>query len=186
MGCVASISTDPPPRSCVKCLRADAATRASPGRTPLWAVRRQARSLPPVTGRYLQPLLCCCCSVRLGSGVVSKVPAPPPPYAHTAAWTVDEKLHTFVAVASDQAAAPPADAWKLRQPSSEQQEVPAAQQVRAVCGGGGGGAAAASGGGNGWQQACMLACGRSACGSQTFPLPPSHAAHALCCRPRAA
>jgi hypothetical protein len=47
----------------------------------------------------------------------------------TAAWTVDEKLHTFVAVASDQAAGPPANAWKLRQPSSEQQEVPASQQV---------------------------------------------------------
>ena len=45
---------------------------------------------------------------------------------------MDEKLHTFVAVASDQTAAPPADAWKLRQPSSEQQEMPAAQQVRAM------------------------------------------------------
>lgn len=50
MGCVATIGTDPPLRNCVKCLRADAATRTSPGRTPLWAVRREPRTISPVTG----------------------------------------------------------------------------------------------------------------------------------------
>jgi hypothetical protein len=48
------------------------------------------------------------------------------------AWTVDERLHTFVAASgATESAVPPHDAWKLRQPSSEQSEVPS--------GGGGGG-----------------------------------------------
>ena len=50
MGCVATLGTDPPPRSCVKCLRADAATRGSPGRTPLWTVKREAKAMPPLSG----------------------------------------------------------------------------------------------------------------------------------------
>lgn len=50
MGCVATLGTDPPPRSCVKCLRADAAARADPGRNPLWTIRREARTMPPLSG----------------------------------------------------------------------------------------------------------------------------------------
>lgn len=52
MGCVATLGTDPPPRSCVKCLRADAAARADPARTPLWTVRREARTMPPLSGGW--------------------------------------------------------------------------------------------------------------------------------------
>lgn len=50
MGCVATTSTDPPPRSCAKCLRADAAARASPGAAPLWRVPREPRTMPPLSG----------------------------------------------------------------------------------------------------------------------------------------
>ena len=50
MGCIATLGTDPPPRSCVKCLRADAAVRADPGRTPLWSIAREARTMPPLSG----------------------------------------------------------------------------------------------------------------------------------------
>jgi hypothetical protein len=53
MGCVATIGTEPPPRTCVKCLRADAACKASLGRTPLWLVRKDSRSLPPLAGMWL-------------------------------------------------------------------------------------------------------------------------------------
>lgn len=51
-----------------------------------------------------------------------------------AAWGVDEKLHTFVVTPGPSALeqGPPQDVWKLRQPSSEQQEVPPAQQVRSA------------------------------------------------------
>lgn len=41
----------------------------------------------------------------------------------------DEKLHTFVALPSDKPPGLPADVWRLRQPSSEQREVPPAQQA---------------------------------------------------------
>lgn len=76
MGCVATMGTVPPPRTCVKCLRADAACKASLGRTPLWLVRKESRSLPPLAGTWLaaQPIeaphsmLCSLCSMpsRLG------------------------------------------------------------------------------------------------------------------------
>lgn len=52
LGCVATVGTDPPPRSSAKCLRADAAARASPSRVPLWTVKREAQrgGMPPVSG----------------------------------------------------------------------------------------------------------------------------------------
>lgn len=46
-----------------------------------------------------------------------------------AAWTVDEKLCTFVAAPTDQPTGPPEGTWRLRQPSTEQQEAPAPQQA---------------------------------------------------------
>lgn len=46
-----------------------------------------------------------------------------------AAWTVDEKLCTFVAAPTDQPTGPPEGTWRLRQPSTEQSEVPASQQA---------------------------------------------------------
>lgn len=55
----------------------------------------------------------------------SPCPLPSP----AAAWTVDEKLHTFVAVPTDSpSAGPPADVWRLRQAAAEQQ-AEAVQQV---------------------------------------------------------
>ncbi|KAL4443584.1 hypothetical protein ABPG75_011321 [Micractinium tetrahymenae] len=96
MGCVATLGTVPPPRSCIKCLRQDAATRASPDRTPTWVLRHDKNTDPP-------PL---------------------------SAWAVDEKLHTFVAMAlPPERAGQAVHAWKLRQPSSEQSEVPPSQQA---------------------------------------------------------
>ncbi|KAL4447306.1 hypothetical protein ABPG77_007339, partial [Micractinium sp. CCAP 211/92] len=96
MGCVATLGTVPPPRACIKCLRQDAATRASPDRTPTWTLRPEKATDPPALS----------------------------------AWTVDEKLHTFMAVAlPPERAAQAVHAWKLRQPSSEQAEVPPSQQA---------------------------------------------------------
>lgn len=65
MGCVATLGTDPPPRSCIKCLRADAGARASPGRTPAWIVPRESRTLPPVAGASRMPAL----AQALGAGM---------------------------------------------------------------------------------------------------------------------
>ena len=43
------------------------------------------------------------------------------PIFSCAAWTVDQKLHTFVAAPTDSPSGPPADVWRLRQPAAEQQ-----------------------------------------------------------------
>lgn len=53
LGYVATVGTDPPPRSSAKCLRADAAVRASSSRSTLWTVKRDASQrggMPPVSG----------------------------------------------------------------------------------------------------------------------------------------
>ncbi|KAL4858517.1 Vacuolar protein sorting-associated protein 13C [Chlorella vulgaris] len=74
MGCVATIGTVPPPRTCVKCLRADAACKASLGRTPLWLVRKDSRSLPPLAAWTVDD--------KLRTFAVAAAPAdgnPPPP-----------------------------------------------------------------------------------------------------------
>lgn len=46
-----------------------------------------------------------------------------------AAWTVDEKLRTFVAAPTDSPAGPPTDAWRLRPPAEQQQQAQVVQQV---------------------------------------------------------
>ncbi len=56
MGCVATLGTVPPPRACIKCLRQDAATRASPDRTPTWTLRPEKATDPPaLSGESRQP-----------------------------------------------------------------------------------------------------------------------------------
>eukprot|EP00887_Chlorella_sp_A99_P001951 scaffold18.g1951.t1 len=92
MGCVASAGIDPPPRSACRCLRADAATRATPNRSLIWRLspsggRKDQGSLPPLS-----------------------------------CWMMDERLATFWACPTDRGGPPPDVCWRLGQVAEPQKE----------------------------------------------------------------